>query len=50
MNLANCVRIKIDGLQQDPSKEFVPNILITIVDELEYAIRKYTTDIVFITE
>ena len=56
-NLANCVRIKIDGSQKDPSKEFVPNIILTNVmslvpkmDELEHAIREYSADIAFITE
>ena len=49
VNLANCVRIKIDGLQEDPSKEFVPNIILTNVmslvpkmDELEHTIREYS--------
>ena len=57
MNLANCVRIKIDGLQEDSSKEFVPNIILTNVmslvpkmDELEHVIRECSADIAFITE
>ena len=57
MNLTNYVRIKINRLQEDPSKEFVPNIVLTNVmslvskmDELEHAIREYSADIAFITE
>ena len=44
-------------MQEDPSKEFVPNIILTNVmslvpkmDELEHAIREYSADIAFITE
>ena len=47
----------MDGLQEDPSEEFVPNFVLTNVmslvpkmDELEHVIREYSADIAFITE
>ena len=56
-NLANCIRIKINGMQEVASEEFVPNIVLTNVmslvpkmDELEHVIREYSADIAFITE
>ena len=43
--------------QKDPSKEFVPNIVLTNMmssvlkmDELEHVIKEYSADIAFITE